>query len=60
MEFFTTSLGPGSTVWVKGQQKIGEGKKKKINWGMFGPVFCFPLTPSPPSGPRLLQNQGVS
>ena len=46
MGLFTTSLGPGSTVLVNGQQKIGEGKK--INkLGDVSPCFLFPLDPFP-------------
>ena len=45
MGFFRTSLGPGSTMWVKGQQKIGEGKKKINKLGDVSP--CFFVSPWP-------------
>ena len=47
MGFFTTGLGPGSTVWVKGQQKIGEGKKKINKLGDVSPCFLSPLDSFP-------------
>ena len=49
MGFFRTSLGPGSTVSVKGEPKKSARAKKKINWGLFHPVFCLP-SPPPPKG----------
>ena len=44
MGFFTTSLGPGSTVRVKGKEKIGGGKKKtnKQIGGCFTLFFVSP------------------